>query len=37
VKLSEALYVVEKKARDVVEMRSKIQKELMLKEKEKKE
>ena len=36
-KLSEALYVAEQKAREAVEMRSKIQKELMLKEKEKKE
>lgn len=36
-KLSESLYVAEQKAREAVEMRSKIQKELMLKEKEKKE
>mmetsp|Transcript_4547 Transcript_4547/g.8523 ORF Transcript_4547/g.8523 Transcript_4547/m.8523 type:complete len:579 (-) Transcript_4547:691-2427(-) len=36
-KLSEALYVAEQKAREAVETRSKIQKELMLKEKEKKE
>jgi len=36
-KLSEALYVAEQKAREAVEMRSKIQKELMMKEKEKKE
>uniref|UniRef100_A0A0D6QR59 SKI-interacting protein SKIP SNW domain-containing protein n=1 Tax=Araucaria cunninghamii TaxID=56994 RepID=A0A0D6QR59_ARACU len=36
-KLSEALYVAEQKAREAVEMRSKIQRELMLKEKEKKE
>eukprot|EP00252_Welwitschia_mirabilis_P007427 TRINITY_DN1877_c0_g1_i1.p1 TRINITY_DN1877_c0_g1~~TRINITY_DN1877_c0_g1_i1.p1 ORF type:complete len:598 (+),score=141.89 TRINITY_DN1877_c0_g1_i1:240-2033(+) len=36
-KLSEALYVAEQKAREAVEMRSKIQKELMLKEKERKE
>lgn len=36
-KLSEALYVAEQKAREAVEMRSKIQKELMLKDKEKKE
>ncbi|CAM6088958.1 unnamed protein product [Calypogeia fissa] len=36
-KLSEALYVAEQKAREAVEMRSKIQRELMMKEKEKKE
>lgn len=36
-KLAEALYVAEQKAREAVEMRSKIQRELMLKEKEKKE
>jgi SNW domain-containing protein 1 len=36
-KLSEALYVAEQKAREAVEMRSKIQRELMHKEKEKKE
>ncbi|GLJ15881.1 hypothetical protein SUGI_0262220 [Cryptomeria japonica] len=36
-KLCEALYVAEQKAREAVEMRSKIQRELMLKEKEKKE
>ncbi|KAL3684141.1 hypothetical protein R1sor_002163 [Riccia sorocarpa] len=36
-KLSEALYVAEQKAREAVEMRSKIQRELLLKEKEKKE
>ncbi|XP_010939731.1 SNW/SKI-interacting protein A [Elaeis guineensis] len=36
-KLSEALYVAEQKAREAVAMRSKIQKELMLKEKERKE
>ncbi|CAK9205851.1 unnamed protein product [Sphagnum troendelagicum] len=36
-KLSEALYVAEQKAREAVEMRSKIQRELILKEKEKKE
>ncbi|KAJ7196146.1 hypothetical protein O6H91_Y509300 [Diphasiastrum complanatum] len=36
-KLSEALYIAEQKAREAVEMRSKIQRELMLKEKEKKE
>lgn len=36
-KLSEALYVAEQKAREAVEMRSKIQKELIMKEKEKKE
>ncbi|XP_008812966.3 SNW/SKI-interacting protein A-like [Phoenix dactylifera] len=36
-KLSEALYVAEQKAREAVAMRSKIQKELMLKEKDRKE
>ncbi|TVU28611.1 hypothetical protein EJB05_20134, partial [Eragrostis curvula] len=36
-KLSEALYVAEQKAREAVQMRSKVQKELMLKEKERKE
>ncbi|KAG1366578.1 SNW/SKI-interacting protein A [Cocos nucifera] len=36
-KLSEALYVAEQKAREAVAMRSKIQKELMLKDKERKE
>ncbi|GLJ15368.1 hypothetical protein SUGI_0252100 [Cryptomeria japonica] len=36
-KLCEALYVAEQKAREAVEMRSKIQRELMMKEKEKKE
>eukprot|EP00271_Cylindrocystis_brebissonii_P010352 TRINITY_DN26523_c0_g1_i1.p1 TRINITY_DN26523_c0_g1~~TRINITY_DN26523_c0_g1_i1.p1 ORF type:complete len:587 (+),score=118.04 TRINITY_DN26523_c0_g1_i1:329-2089(+) len=36
-RLSEALYVAENKAREAVEMRSRIQKELMLKEREKKE
>eukprot|EP00898_Chlorokybus_atmophyticus_P008338 jgi/Chlat1/8505/Chrsp80S07815 len=36
-KLSEALYVAEQKAREAVEMRSKIQRELILKEKERKE
>ncbi|KAF3781126.1 SNW/SKI-interacting protein [Nymphaea thermarum] len=36
-KLSEALYVAEQKAREAVEMRSKIQRELLLKEKDKKE
>lgn len=36
-KLSEALYVAEQKAREAVAMRSKVQKELMLKEKERKE
>ncbi|KAH7404583.1 hypothetical protein KP509_15G032900 [Ceratopteris richardii] len=36
-KLSEALYVAEQKAREAVEMRSKIQKELITKEKEKRE
>ncbi|ERN15078.1 hypothetical protein AMTRI_Chr05g57750 [Amborella trichopoda] len=36
-KLSEALYVAEQKAREAVEMRSKIQRELMLKEKNRKE
>ncbi|KAK2979551.1 hypothetical protein RJ640_027415 [Escallonia rubra] len=36
-KLSEALYVAEQKAREAVEMRSKVQKERILKEKERKE
>mmetsp|Transcript_13928 Transcript_13928/g.50722 ORF Transcript_13928/g.50722 Transcript_13928/m.50722 type:complete len:611 (-) Transcript_13928:52-1884(-) len=36
-KLSEALYIAEQKAREAVEMRAKIQKELQLKEKSKKE
>ncbi|CAL9761929.1 unnamed protein product [Musa acuminata subsp. burmannicoides] len=36
-KLSEALYVAEQKAREAVDMRSKVQKELMLKEKARKE
>eukprot|EP00899_Mesostigma_viride_P018876 jgi/Mesvir1/26990/Mv20701-RA.1 len=36
-KLSEALYVAEQKAREAVETRSKIQKELLMREKEKKE
>lgn len=36
-KLSEALYVSEQKAREAVAMRSKVQKEMMLKEKERKE
>ncbi|GJS15494.1 SNW/SKI-interacting protein [Tanacetum coccineum] len=36
-KLSEALYVVEQKAREVVATRSKLQKDLMMKEKERKE
>ncbi|MCO5588702.1 hypothetical protein L7F22_042661 [Adiantum nelumboides] len=36
-KLSEALYVAEQKAREAVEMRSKIQREVIMKEKEKKE
>lgn len=36
-RLSEALYVAESKAREAVEMRSKIQRELLLKEKERKE
>ncbi|CAI9100423.1 OLC1v1037427C1 [Oldenlandia corymbosa var. corymbosa] len=36
-KLSEALYVAEQKAREAVEMRNKVQKEMMMKEKEKKE
>jgi SNW domain-containing protein 1 len=36
-KLSEALYISEQKAREAVEMRSKIQREIMAKEKEKKE
>lgn len=36
-KLSEALYVAEQKAREAVAMRSKVQRELMLKEKDKKE
>ncbi|KAG0579931.1 hypothetical protein KC19_4G135800 [Ceratodon purpureus] len=36
-KLSEALYVAEQKAREAVEARSKIQREVMMKEKEKKE
>eukprot|EP00897_Mesotaenium_endlicherianum_P000764 jgi/Mesen1/10689/ME000009S10478 len=36
-RLSESLYVAENKAREAVEMRSKIQREVMLKEKEKKE
>ncbi|AQK56404.1 SNW/SKI-interacting protein [Zea mays] len=36
-KLSEALYVAEQKAREAVQMRSKVQRELMLKEKERKE
>ncbi|KAK1266155.1 hypothetical protein QJS04_geneDACA002496 [Acorus gramineus] len=36
-KLSEALYVAEQKAREAVAMRSKVQKELLLKEKERKE
>lgn len=36
-KLSESLYVAEQKAREAVAMRSKVQKELMLKEKERKE
>nr|GEY80442.1 SNW/SKI-interacting protein-like [Tanacetum cinerariifolium] len=37
VKLSEALYVVEQKAREAVATRSKLQKDLMMKEKEQKE
>ena len=36
-KLSEALYVAEQKAREAVSMRSKVQKEMMMKEKERKE
>ncbi|KAG8380796.1 hypothetical protein BUALT_Bualt06G0053800 [Buddleja alternifolia] len=36
-KLSEALYVAEQKAREAVAVRSKVQKEMMMKEKEKKE
>ncbi|KAI4347074.1 hypothetical protein L6164_007923 [Bauhinia variegata] len=36
-KLSESLYVAEQKAREAVAMRSKVQKEMLLKEKEKKE
>ncbi|KAF7811488.1 SNW/SKI-interacting protein-like [Senna tora] len=36
-KLSEALYVAEQKAREAVAMRSKVQKEMLLKEKERKE
>ncbi|XP_077210836.1 chromatin protein family [Tasmannia lanceolata] len=36
-KLSEALYVAEQKAREAVTMRSKVQREVLLKEKEKKE
>ncbi|EPS60134.1 hypothetical protein M569_14669 [Genlisea aurea] len=36
-KLSEALYVAEQKAREAVAMRTKVQKEMMMKEKEKKE
>ncbi|KAK9136007.1 LOW QUALITY PROTEIN: hypothetical protein Syun_015337 [Stephania yunnanensis] len=36
-KLSEALYVAEQKAREAVAMRSKVQREMLLKEKEKKE
>ncbi|KAM0892071.1 hypothetical protein ACQ4PT_026007 [Festuca glaucescens] len=36
-KLSESLYVAEQKAREAVQMRSKVQRELMLKEKERKE
>ncbi|KMZ62186.1 SNW/SKI-interacting protein [Zostera marina] len=36
-KLSKALYVAEQKAREAVSMRSKVQKELMLKEKDRKE
>ncbi|MCI44191.1 SNW domain-containing protein, partial [Trifolium medium] len=36
-KLSEALYVGEQKAREAVAMRSKVQKEMLLKEKERKE
>ncbi|KAL5978168.1 hypothetical protein ACLOJK_029285 [Asimina triloba] len=36
-KLSEALYVAEQKAREAVAMRSKVQRELLLKEKERKE
>ncbi|GMN42060.1 hypothetical protein TIFTF001_011283 [Ficus carica] len=36
-KLSEALYVAEQKAREAVSMRSKVQKEMLMKEKEKKE
>ncbi|XP_042488733.1 SNW/SKI-interacting protein A [Macadamia integrifolia] len=36
-KLSESLYVAEQKAREAVAMRSKVQKEMMLKEKERKE
>ncbi|XP_020255852.1 SNW/SKI-interacting protein [Asparagus officinalis] len=36
-KLSEALYVAEQKAREAVAMRSKVQRELMLKEKDRKE
>nr|XP_043637251.1 SNW/SKI-interacting protein A-like [Erigeron canadensis]XP_043637252.1 SNW/SKI-interacting protein A-like [Erigeron canadensis] len=36
-KLSEALYLAEQKAREAVAMRSKVQKEMMMKEKEKKE
>lgn len=36
-KLSEALYISEQKAREAVEMRSKIQREIMAKEKAKKE
>jgi SNW domain-containing protein 1 len=36
-KLSQSLYVAEQKAREAVQMRSKVQRELMLKEKERKE
>ncbi|KAJ8750907.1 hypothetical protein K2173_016088 [Erythroxylum novogranatense] len=36
-KLSEALYIAEQKAREAVAMRSKVQKEMMMKEKERKE
>lgn len=36
-KLSEAMYVAEQKAREAVAMRSKVQKEMMMKEKERKE
>ncbi|KAF5793685.1 putative SKI-interacting protein, SKIP [Helianthus annuus] len=36
-KLSEALYVAEQQAREAVSMRSKVQKEMMMKEKERKE
>lgn len=36
-KLSEALYVAEQKAREAVSMRSKVQREMLMKEKEKKE